>query len=98
MFSKKKFELKGNALSSHGHDNGTRLSFDLSEVSPNTTQSLMSELHIYKRRVPGNYFNSNLCIITIYAITVVDGYVLKCVHNSIEKKKKNPIKSNDSFI
>lgn len=79
--------LTGNALSSYGHNNGTRLSFDLSEISPNTTQSLMSELHIYKRRAPGNIFNSNLCIITIYAKTVVDGYVLILrILSNIQKK------------
>lgn len=64
----------GNNLPTVQRDsNSTRLSFDLSEVSTNGTSLLMSELHLYKRRLPENDLQSSFCMITIYAVTVVDG-------------------------
>lgn len=63
----------GNAFATAKYDNETRLSFDLSEVSSHGTELMMSELHLYKRRLPEKRLSSNLCEITIYAVTFIDG-------------------------
>lgn len=63
----------GNAFATGNYDNETRLSFDLSEVSSHGTELMMSELHLFKRRLPEKQLGSNLCEITIYAVTCTHG-------------------------
>lgn len=61
----------GNTLP--GYQNETHLSFDLSEVSSHGTKLLLSDLHLFKRRMPEKELGSNLCQITIYVPTFFNG-------------------------
>lgn len=54
-------------------NNETRLSFDLSEVSLRGIELMMSELHLFKRKLPEKHLASNLCVITVYAPTLLNG-------------------------
>lgn len=65
--------ILGNAFPSADQDNETRLSFDLSEVSLNGSELLMSELHLFKRRMPEKHIGSHLCEITIYGASFENG-------------------------
>lgn len=56
-----------------GYQNETHLSFDLSEVASHETTLLLSDLHLFKRRMPEKKLGSNLCQITIYAASFIDG-------------------------
>lgn len=55
------------------YQNETHLSFDLSEVSTQETNLMLSDLHLFKRRMPEKSLGSNLCQITIYASIFING-------------------------
>lgn len=53
--------------------NETRLSFDLSGAVLNEIELITSELHLYKRKLPEKHLALNLCIITIYKPSFLNG-------------------------
>lgn len=61
----------GNTI--RGSQNETHLSFDLSEVSTQGTSLMLSDLHLFKRRMPEKKLGSNLCQITICGATFING-------------------------
>lgn len=65
------FSKLGNSI--QVYQNETHLSFDLSEVSTQGTSLMLSDLHLFKRRMPEKKLGSNLCQITIYASIFING-------------------------
>lgn len=55
------------------YQNETHLSFDLSELSTQGTRLMLSDLHLFKRRMPEKKLGSNLCQITVYAAISING-------------------------
>lgn len=65
------FATPGNTI--QGYQNETHLSFDLSEVSTQGTSLMLSDLHLFKRRMPEKKLGSSLCQITIHAAISING-------------------------
>lgn len=84
LFYPLKTTTVGNAFATSYYDNETRLSFDLSEVSSLGTELLMSELHLFKRRLLEKELGSNLCQVTIYDATFGDRSVHSAIHTYYE--------------